>query len=139
MSTHRLPDGTTTTDYVSSFMAWAKFTAPLRERLGWSRLRSDHGCVFEIENGVTVSLPVSVVRQLSDIIAERDELMSIVHQLNDIVAERDELSRLMELSEAAIEDANRAVGREWLRPGVSLAKAITAKCQALEALNGGSK
>lgn len=93
MTVWQLPDGTTTTDYVLYFMAWEKLAAPLCERLGWSRLRSDHECVFEIESGVAVSLPVSVVRQLRDIIAERDELMSLAKEYNDFVAERDELTR----------------------------------------------
>lgn len=122
MSARRLPDGTTTTDAETYLSAWESLARPLCKRLGWTHLAFDPGCVFEAESGVTVSLPVSVVRQLCDIIAERDEL-----------------SRLVELSEAAIENANKAVGRAWLQPGVSLAEAITAKCDALEARNGGNK
>lgn len=122
MSARRLPDGTTTTDADAYLSAWESLAAPLCKRLGWTYLAFDPGCVFEVEPGVTVSLPVSVVQYLAYIFAERDEL-----------------SRLLMLSEAAIEDANRAVGRSWLRPGVSLAKAIKAKCDALETRNGGSK
>jgi len=121
VSARRLPDGTTTTDADAYLSAWDNLAAPLCKRLEWTYVAFDPGCVFEVEPGVTVSLPVSVVRYLTYAFAERDEL-----------------ARLLTLSEAAIEDANRAVGRAWLRPGVSLAKAIKAKCDALEALNGGA-
>ena len=92
----RRPDGGRTKDLVKYAAAWEALAAPLCHAFGWKLLGFDPAYRFETLQGVPLTLPASVVRQIGSRSAyeqvlrlcdERDELRRTVARLTDEVAE----------------------------------------------------